>query len=55
MIYINKLEIVDGKPRLIEQAQFNGENIFGKINIDGISRKEVLDQFNRGYYRTSEI
>ena len=55
MIYINKLEIVKGEPKLVEQAQFENGTISGKINIKDITRKEVLDQFNRGYYRTSEI
>lgn len=46
--------MVDGKPRLVEQARFENGTVTGKINIDDITREEVLNQFNRGYYRTSE-
>lgn len=54
MIYINRLKLIDGNPKLVEVAQFDGENVTGDISIKGMSREEVLDEFNRGYYRTSE-
>jgi len=55
MIIINMLTMVDGKPRSIEHARFENGKVTGKINITNITREEVLDQFNRGHYRTSEV
>lgn len=55
MIVINMLKIIDGAPRSVEYAKFENNEITGKINIKNITREEVIDQFNRGYYRTSEV
>ena len=41
--------------QMVEYGQFDGTQITGKINIDNISRKKVLDKFNKGYWRTSEV
>jgi len=55
MIIINILTIDDGEPKLVEYARFDNGAVTGKINIKDITREEVIEEFNRGYYRTSEV
>lgn len=55
MIRIYKLISGDGRPIFTEYAKFEDGEITGKINIKDITKEEVLNEFNRGYYRTSEV
>lgn len=54
VIIINMFTIENGVPSSVEYGRFEDDEITGKINVKGITREEVLYQFNRGYYRTSE-
>lgn len=54
-ILIYHLETVKGDIKMVEHGRFDNDKITGKINTDNITRDQVLDEFNRGYYRTSEV
>lgn len=55
MIIIYRVGTVENKPDMIECGRFDGTSITGEINVKNTTREEVLDEFNRGYYRTSEV
>lgn len=55
MIIIYRIGTVENSPAMIECGRFDGMSIIGEINVKNTTREEVLDQFNRGYYRTSEV
>ena len=54
-ILIYHLDTVDGKPKMVEHGRFDGKEVTGKITISDITEREVLNEFNRGYWRTSKI
>lgn len=54
-ILIYRLDTVNGKPKMVEYGRFDNGKITGKINMDNMSREQVITEFNRGYYRTSEV
>ena len=54
-ILIYRLETIDNKIGMVEYGRFDNGKITGKINQTGITKEQVIDEFNRGYWRTSEI
>ena len=54
-ILIYRLDTVNGKPEMVEYGRFDGRKITGRINRDDTNRESVINEFNRGYWRTSEI
>ena len=54
-ILIYHLEQVNDRIKMVERGRFDNGKVTGKINISQITKEEVINEFNRGYYRTSEI
>ena len=55
MILIYKMESIDNKIQMVEYGKFQNDEITGKINIKNINKDQVIEKFNRGYWRTGEI
>jgi len=47
--------MIDNKPKMIEYGRFDNGKITGKLDYVDMTKEQVLDEFNRGYWRTSEI
>ncbi len=41
--------------KAIELDRWDNGKFEGKLNENTMTREEVIKQFNRGYYRTSEV
>lgn len=54
-ILIYHLETVNGNLKAIEYGRFDNGKITGKIEEDSMTQEQVIKEFNRGYWRTSEI
>ena len=54
-ILIYHLDVVDGEPKMVEYGRFDNGKITGKIELTSMTREQVIDEYNRGYYRTSEV
>lgn len=56
MIIIYLLQSKKGEDiKAVEQARWDNGLMKGKINIDNISREDVINKYNNGYYITTEI
>lgn len=54
-IIIYHLEEIDGKPIFVEKGQWLDGVFSGELENHPIANEEeVIKEFNRGYYRTSE-
>ena len=54
-IIIYHIEEIKGDIKMVEYGRFNNNTIRGKINVENTEETDVLDRFNRGYWRTSTI
>lgn len=54
-ILIYHLDTINGEPQFVEYGQFNNGQITGKIVMENVTEAEVIDKFNRGYWKTSEV
>jgi len=54
-IIIYKMKLLEEKFQMVEIARYENNEIKGLINEINISEKDVLERYNSGYYRTSEI
>lgn len=55
MIIIYKLEYVNNESQYVEKGRWDGKFISGFKNYPEMTKEEIIKDFNRGYYRTSEI
>jgi len=53
-ILIYHLENINGSPQMVEYGRFDNGQITGKLEAT-MTEDEVIDEFNRGYWRTSKI
>lgn len=54
-IIIYRLETIDNKPMFIEKGRWLDGVFSGELEkYPNASEEEVIDEFNRGYWRTSE-
>lgn len=53
-ILIYHLDSIKGNPKMVEYGRFDNGQITGKIEAT-MTEEEVIDEFNRGYYRTSAV
>ena len=54
-IIIYHMEEVKGDIKMVEYGRFDNNTIKGKINVEKTTAGNVLERFNRGYWRTSEV
>lgn len=54
-IIIYHMEEVKGDIKMVEYGRFNNNTIKGKLNVEDTKEADVLERFNRGYWRTSEV
>ena len=54
-VIIYHMEEVKGDIKMVEYGRFDNGTIKGKINVDNTNKADILDRFNRGYWRTSEV
>ena len=53
MIIIYHLKNADGKVRFVEFDRWDNGQFLGKMKGQKMSKDEVIDRYNRGYWRTS--
>lgn len=54
-VIIYHIEEIKGDIEMVEYGRFDNNVITGKLNIKNMNRESVIERFNRGYWRTSEI
>ena len=55
-IIIYHLENINGKIKAVEWDKWENGNFLGKLkNLSNMSKNQVINRWNRGYWRTSEI
>ena len=54
-ILIYHLENINGEPKAVLYGEFKDGKITGKIEMENVTGDEVIDKFNRGYWKTSEV
>ena len=53
MIIIYHLKDVKGEIRFVEYDRWNNGQFLGKLKGQKMSKEEVINRYNRGYWKTS--
>jgi len=55
-IIIYRLKNINGEIKAVEWDRWKNGNFLGRLkNLSNMSKDQVINQWNRGYYRTSEL